>query len=66
MWDWAYVIDGKEGDGGEGDNVPYSEIVRKYWNNFIVAWLRVHPEQPISRRIATSVTEVSAFIFSPL
>jgi len=45
-------------DGVEGIDVPGSETVRKTWNNFTAAFQRLHPENPIPRGIASSVTQV--------
>ncbi|KAK7428382.1 hypothetical protein QQZ08_005139 [Neonectria magnoliae] len=55
---FAYSIDGEE-----GINVPGSETVRKHWNAFTAAWQREHPERPVPRGIAMSITQ---FINGPL
>jgi hypothetical protein len=55
-------------DSAEGIEETCQETVRKYWNNFTVAWRRADPEKPreIPRDIARSVTHVCLFARSDL
>jgi hypothetical protein len=53
VWKLAYGIDGEE-----GIDVLDPETVRKTWNKFTAAFQHLHPEDPILRGIASSVTQV--------
>jgi hypothetical protein len=45
-------------DGDEGNEIPCSETVRKYWNTFTAAWQREPPDNAILQETAQSVTQV--------